>query len=103
MPTGLIIVDVQNDYFSGGAMELAGMEDAAAQCAKLLDTFRAASLPVFHVQHLSTRPGAGFFVPDTTGCEIHHGMQPRTGEALITKHYPSAFRDCYRCRASTNS
>lgn len=92
MTKGLIIVDVQNDYFCGGAMELVGMEDAAAQARKLLDAFRAAQLPVFHIQHLSTRPGAGFFVPDTRGCEIHDSMQPLAGEAHITKHYPSAFR-----------
>jgi len=93
MTKGLIIVDVQNDYFSGGAMELVGMEDAAGQCRKLLDAFRAAQLPIFHIQHLSTRPGAGFFVPDTPGCEIHDSMQPLAGEALLTKHYPSAFRE----------
>jgi nicotinamidase-related amidase len=93
MTKGLIIVDVQNDYFSGGAMELVGMEDAASRCRKLLDAFRAAQLPIFHIQHLSTRPGAGFFVPDTPGCEIHDSMQPLVGEALVTKHYPSAFRE----------
>jgi len=93
MTTGLIIVDVQNDYFRGGAMELVGMEDAASQCSKLLDAFRAAQLPVFHIQHLSTRPGAGFFVPDTPGCEIHESLQPLAGEAYITKNFPSAFRE----------
>ena len=67
MTTGLIIVDVQNDYFRGGSMELVGMEDAASQCRKLLEAFRSAQLPAFHIQHLSTRPGAGFFVPDTPG------------------------------------
>ena len=93
MTTGLIIVDVQNDYFRGGAMELVGMEDAASQSRKLLDAFRTSQLPIFHVQHLSTRPGAGFFVPGTPGCEIHASMQPLAGEALVTKHYPSAFRE----------
>jgi nicotinamidase-related amidase len=93
MSKGLIIVDVQNDYFDGGAMELVGMEAAAACCRRLLDAFRAAKLPVFHIQHLSTRPGAGFFVPDTPGCEIHDRLRPADGEAHIVKHFPSAFRD----------
>jgi nicotinamidase-related amidase len=93
MTKGLIIVDMQNDYFAGGAMELVGMEEAAACCRKLLDNFRATQLPVFHIQHLSTRPGAGFFVPGTPGCEIHDSLQPQAGEAHIIKHFPSAFRD----------
>jgi len=93
MTKGLIIVDVQNDYFAGGAMELVAMDEAAACCRQLLENFRAAQLPIFHIQHLSTRPGAGFFVPNTPGCEIHHSLQPQAGEAYIVKHFPSAFRD----------
>ena len=93
MTKGLIIVDVQNDYFAGGSMELVAMEEAAAGCRQLLEYFRGAQLPIFHIQHLSTRPGAGFFVPDTPGCEIHHSLQPLAGEAHIVKHFPSAFRN----------
>jgi nicotinamidase-related amidase len=93
MTTALIIVDVQNDYFDGGAMELVGMDVAAQNCKQLLDSFRTAQAPVFHIQHLSTRPGASFFVPDTSGCNIHSSVQPQPGEAHIIKHFPSAFRD----------
>ena len=93
MGKGLIIIDVQNDYFSGGRMELAGMEAAASCCARLLNSFRENDAPVFHIQHLSTRPGAGFFEPDTPGVEIHPDLQPRAGETHIVKHFPSAFRD----------
>jgi nicotinamidase-related amidase len=35
MKTGLILVDIQNDYFGGGRMELVGMEAAATQANKL--------------------------------------------------------------------
>ena len=93
MTKGLIIVDVQNDYFPGGSMELVAMDAAASCCQKLLQAFRDKQLPVFHIQHLSTRPGASFFVPDTSGCEIHDSVQPLAGEAHIIKHFPSAFRD----------
>ena len=93
MSKGLIIIDLQNDYFSGGAMELVGMDAAAACCLRLLNAFREAAKPVFHIQHLSTRAGAGFFVPGTPGADIHQSLQPQPGEAHITKHFPSAFRD----------
>ncbi|MDB4583992.1 cysteine hydrolase [Draconibacterium sp.] len=93
MKKGLIIVDVQNDYFPGGSMELVAMDAAADCCLQLLQAFRAEQQPVFHIQHLSTRPGASFFVPDTPGADIHHSLQPVAGEAHIIKHFPSAFRD----------
>ncbi|MFC1581195.1 cysteine hydrolase family protein [Thermodesulfobacteriota bacterium] len=93
MKKGLIIIDVQNDYFKGGAMELVGMEDAAENCRTLLENFREAGLPIFHVQHFSIQEGAAFFIPNTTGSEIHESVTPREDEVLITKNYPSAFRD----------
>ena len=93
MTTALIIVDVQNDYFDGGNMELVAMEQAAANCANLLDSFRSSGSPIFHVQHFSTQPGATFFVPGTPGCEINAMVEPGEGETVIAKNFPSAFRD----------
>jgi nicotinamidase-related amidase len=93
MKTGLIVVDVQNDYFSGGSMELVDMDAAAANCARLLDCFRASGSAVFHMQHVATREGATLFVPETPGCEIHHNVKPQAEEAVIVKQYPSSFRE----------
>ena len=93
MSSALIIIDVQNDYFPGGKMELVDMEAAAQNCSRLLQASRSHGLPVFHVQHLSTREGAGFFIPGTPGCEIHPSVRPENGEPVITKHFPNAFRD----------
>lgn len=93
MQQALIIVDVQNDYFPGGSMELVAMDAAASNCRKLLQSFRAKQVPIFHIQHIATREGATFFVPDTRGCEIHDSVQPYENEPLVTKHFPNAFRD----------
>lgn len=93
MTRGLIIVDVQNDYFAGGAMELVGMDRAAGNCRRLLEHFRQRAAPLFHIQHLAAHPGATFFVPGTAGCEIHEMLKPLQNETLVTKHFPSAFRE----------
>jgi nicotinamidase-related amidase len=93
MTTALVLIDLQNDYFPGGAMELAGADDAVAQAASLLAAFRARGLPVFHVQHIAKRPGATFFLPGTPGAEIHRSVKPAGDEVVVTKHFPSAFRD----------
>jgi nicotinamidase-related amidase len=92
MRTALLLIDIQNDYFPGGAMELVGAEAAARQAARLLALFRQRSLPVFHVQHFSVRPGATFFRPGTPGVEIHPGVQPAAGEPVIAKNFPNGFR-----------
>lgn len=93
MNTALLIIDIQNDYFPGGAMELEGSVEAGAEAGKLLDAFRGKGLPVIHVQHISTRPGASFFVPGTNGVEIHQSVSPRKGETIIQKNFPNSFRD----------
>ena len=93
MTTALLIVDIQKDYFPGGAMENVGATEAAKNAATLLEEFRRKSLPVIHIQHISTRPGATFFRPNTAGVEIHESVQPKAGETLFQKHFPSAFRD----------
>lgn len=93
MTTALLIVDIQNDYFPGGAMELAGADAAAAKASSLLVAFRERGLPVVHVQHLSVRPGATFFLPGTRGADFHESVRPAEGETVFSKHFPNSFRD----------
>ena len=93
MPTALLLIDIQNDYFPGGAMELAGSVQAGERAGALLAAFRARGLPVIHVQHVSTRAGATFFLPDTPGVEINACVAPRPGETVVRKHFPNGFRD----------
>lgn len=93
MKFGLVLIDIQNDYFSGGKFELEGSHQASRQAGKLLNFFRQQKLPIFHVQHISIRSGARFFFPNTTGVQIHPNVQPLPGEAVIQKHHPNCFRD----------
>lgn len=93
MSTALILIDIQNDYFPGGRKELVGSTEAAGAAARLLAEFRKASWPVFHVQHISTQPAATFFLPGTTGIDIHPIVTPLTDEPVITKNYPNSFRE----------
>jgi nicotinamidase-related amidase len=93
MTTALVLIDLQNDYFPGGAMELVGSEAAVAQARTLLEAFRSRGLPLFHIQHISKRAGATFFLPNTKGVEIHAAVAPAPGEPIVNKHFPSSFRE----------
>src|SRR5580765_6550837 len=90
--TALVIIDIQNDYFPGGAMELEGSPAAGAKAGEVLEKFRRENLPVFHVRHLSIRPGSTFFLPGTPGAEIHEAVRPRDGETVVEKNFPNSFR-----------
>ena len=93
MKQGLILVDIQNDYFPNGSMELVEMEKAAKNAQSILEIFRKKQMPIFHIQHLSMYPGATFFLPDTDGVKTHTSVAPLEGEAIITKQTPNSFRD----------
>ena len=88
----LVIIDIQNDYFPGGKMELEGADAAASNAARAIQQFRSKRLPIVHVRHLSTRPGATFFIPGTAGAEIHERVRPSSGERVIEKNFPNSFR-----------
>ena len=101
METALLLIDIQNDYFPGGKNPLEGSLEASLQAKAAVEYFRTHKLPVVHVQHISTRTGATFFLPNTPGAEIHDNVRPLPGETVIQKHYPNSFRetallDCLR-------
>lgn len=93
MKTALIIIDIQNDYYPGGRMELVGAEAAGLLAKEALAFFRGRNLPVIHIRHLSTRPTATFFLPGTSGIEIHSSVAPLPGEAVFVKNFPNSFRE----------
>jgi nicotinamidase-related amidase len=91
MASGLILVDIQNEYFPGGRMELSGVERAAANAREVLTLFRERGWPLFHVQHLSTKTDAPLFTPGTPFVEIHEGVKPLPGEVVVQKNFPNSF------------
>ncbi len=74
-------------------MELVAMGEAADKAAGILQEFRRQKRSVYHMQHVSTRPGATFFVPGTEGMDTYASVAPEDGEPLIQKNFPNSFRD----------
>ncbi len=78
--TALIIIDIQNFYFPGGASELVEPEKAAEQAKILLNYFRENKGLIVHVKH--------DFSP---GGEIHQLVKPLDNEKVFTKKEVNAF------------
>lgn len=87
----LLIIDIQNDYFPGGAHPLVGPEAAAEQASRLLGHFREAGAPVVQMQHVWDAPDAEFMRPGTAGVEIHEAVRPLPEETVLTKAMPNSF------------
>ena len=94
MTSGLLIIDIQRDYFPGGAYPLVEPEAAArsrAERARPASAPRAE--PIVHLQHVWDAPDATFMRPGTDGVEIHPLVAPAEGEPVIEKAHPNGFLD----------
>jgi nicotinamidase-related amidase len=91
MPRALLIIDIQRDYFRGGAYPLAGPEEAAEAARRVLDRFRTDGEPVLHLKHVWDAPDAPFMRPGTDGVEIHDAVAPVDGEPVIEKAEANGF------------
>ena len=89
----LLIIDIQRDYFPGGAYPLVEPEAAAAEARRVLDSFRASGDPVIHMSHVWDAPDAEFMRPGTDGIEIHPQVAPADGELVLEKTSPNSFVD----------
>lgn len=78
--TALILIDIQDFYFPGGAAELVEPEKAAEQAKQVLEHFRNNDGLVVHVAHKVQAGG-----------DIHKLVAPLDNEKVITKSEVSCF------------
>lgn len=93
MTRALVLIDLQLDYFAGGAHPLVEPDAAVANAAAVLERFRANGEPVIHVFEVWDEPEATFFRPGTPGVEIHPAVAPALGERVVQKSNANAFLD----------
>lgn len=91
MARGLLIIDIQRDYFPDGAYPLVGAVDAARAAHDVLAGFRDRGEPIVHMQHVWDAPDAPFLGKGTVGGEIHPDVAPAGDELVLTKAEPNSF------------
>jgi nicotinamidase-related amidase len=92
MKEALLVIDIQNDYFENGAMELQNANDALNNIKKVIEEFRKQKKDIVYIQHISLDPKIGVFLPNTHGAEIHDSIKPLSDEKIVVKHFPNSFR-----------
>ncbi|MCT4587117.1 MAG: cysteine hydrolase [Carboxylicivirga sp.] len=79
--TALVIIDVQEFYFPGGAVELHNADKTAEIASEVLKAFRDRGEMIIHVKHEAK-----------AGSDIHHLLTPKESELVITKNEVNAFK-----------
>ena len=92
--TALLIIDIQKDYFPGGKYPLVNPLEAAKKAYLILQCFRehrSHGGHHVHIQHISKKPDATFFISGDRGTDIHDSVAHFEGEPIVYKHQPNAF------------
>lgn len=87
--TALIIIDVQ-DGLDEPRLGKRNNPDAESNMARLLAAWRTRGRPIYHIQHMSTRPNSPLR-PDQPGNAIKRIVAPQGDETVIQKTVNSAF------------
>lgn len=100
----LLILDLQNDFCVGGSVAIADGHTVAAQMAKAVAYFEAASSSIYATQdwhpadHASFRPEGGPWPPhcvqDTPGAELHPDLN-LPASAVIVRKGATRTKDAY--------
>jgi len=88
-----MVIDLQNDYFSGGRWTLHEVDAAADNAARLIAAARASGDLLVHVCHEFSMDDAPFFAPGSEGAKTHGKVLPYDGEIVVLKNHVNAFRE----------
>ena len=92
MTTALLIIDVQNDYFPGGALPLWNAETTLDTIVDAIGRARARGEPVVLVQHVAASADSPLFRPGTTGVDIHARiLAAAPGAPVVVKQSADSF------------
>jgi len=90
----LLVIDLQNDYFSGGKFPLWNTEAVLENIERAIEKAKARGIPVIHVQHIAdSKMGlAPFFNEGTAGADIHPRILADASDApVVVKQFADSF------------
>jgi nicotinamidase-related amidase len=91
LKTALLLIDFQKDYFPGGKLPLVNPLEAAKNAYVILQCFREHEGYHVHIQHISKKPDAAYFISGDRGTDIHDAVAHFEGEPIVYKHEKNAF------------
>jgi nicotinamidase-related amidase len=91
MKNALVVIDIQNDYFPGGAFTLENAETACEAAVETIEQAKRDGWFIVGVQH-SNPGGAPALVAGTEGAKIHPAIAAALGDApVVTKRQADSF------------
>ncbi len=93
MTRALIVIDIQNEYFKGGALPLWNADETELRIADEIRRLRDRGDKVVLIKHVS-KSTSGLFADGSAGTEIRPMIQSAAGDApVVIKQVADAFQD----------
>ncbi|WNO09943.1 cysteine hydrolase family protein [Teredinibacter sp. KSP-S5-2] len=92
--TALVLIDLQNDYFSSGKFPLWNVEQTLESCLSAIEKANNNAMPIILVKHVvhSDSGGAPFFNEGTEGVNIPPDILSHAPDALVVvKEFADSF------------
>lgn len=90
MNRALLVIDVQNEYFTG-ALPITHPAGHLEQILNVMDQAASRSIPTIVIRHHQADPKAPFFRKGSTEWELHSEVAARPANLVIDKTYPGSF------------
>ncbi|HML04168.1 MAG TPA: cysteine hydrolase family protein [Methanobacterium sp.] len=90
MKRALLVIDVQNEYFSG-KLPVTYPKDSFENILKVIDSINKNEIPIILIQHSKLEKDAVTFKKGTHEHEIHEEVLKRNYDEIIEKNLPGSF------------
>lgn len=90
MKQALLVIDVQNEYFTG-KLPISYPPGSFQKILAAMDAATDTGVAVIVIQHTNVAPGAATFRKGTPGWELHNEIKKRSCDLLLEKNLPGSF------------
>ncbi len=90
MKTALLVIDVQNEYFTG-SMPVTYPVESFKNILMAMDHAQAAGITVVVIQHTNAAKNAATFNKGTVNWQLHDEIKKRHADIVVEKNLPGSF------------
>jgi nicotinamidase-related amidase len=90
MNSALLVIDVQNEYFSG-AMPVSYPPESLKNILRAMDHAHTSGIPVAVIRHTNLARNAQTFKKGTVNWELHDEIKQRPADIHVEKNLPGSF------------
>ncbi len=91
MKRALLVIDVQNEYFPGGALPISHPQNHLQNILETMDAAASNALTTVVIRHHQPDPNSPIFRKDSEQWDLHPEVASRPHDLLLDKQLPGSF------------